>query len=147
MDRELRKLAEKYALVYTRYLDDLTFSSNVPIGSKKRQAIRKIISKAKFKINHKKVVRADLSKRHAVINGVCIEGSGRYFLPRFVLKELQAMLHEVLSSDNYYLSFVHEIIAGKMGLFKSMTNVGSLNATEKRVMGMYARFKIQSGKK
>jgi hypothetical protein len=142
IDSRLRYVAtECHNLVYTRYLDDLTFSSDNVIGGKKRKQIREVLVSAGFNINHAKSKVLDLAKTHqaAVINGVGIERSGRFFLPRKALRELELLLHRASSlveagglplPDQY-------VIHGKMGVFESLTSKTHSTNREKRVLEIY----------
>ncbi|MFA6295473.1 MAG: reverse transcriptase domain-containing protein [Candidatus Paceibacterota bacterium] len=136
IDGYLRELCTKYNLVYTRYIDDLTFSSTVPIGLKKRKEIRKIIRKAGFEISDRKAKVIDLRKGPTTINGVGICLDGRTFLPRRVLKQIQALIHRALEKGDIKPSIIH----GKMSLLKAVTLPGYRTMTESRVFGMYNKY-------
>lgn len=70
LDRRLRyyfyrkenKQEPEKSVTYTRYVDDLVFSSGVRINDKERGAIRRMISEAGFKINHRKSFVLDRKK-------------------------------------------------------------------------------------
>ena len=55
LDNELLKLARYYNWVFTRYADDMTFSSRFPIDKLHIEAITKAIESAGFEVNPKKV--------------------------------------------------------------------------------------------
>ena len=57
LDRQLNKLAKEYKLRYSRYADDITFSSNRNVFQKDgtfRKRLEEIITKQRFSINEKK---------------------------------------------------------------------------------------------
>lgn len=62
LDDRLRYYLEKFKdrdhpeneFIYTRYLDDLVFSRNLPVGAQVRRTIRRAINEAGFPVNHKK---------------------------------------------------------------------------------------------
>ncbi len=71
IDKELKKFSDKYNLVYTRYRDDLIFSSKKrSIGKKIRKEIRFILSAFGFETNIKKDKIINLNKKKAIILGV-----------------------------------------------------------------------------
>lgn len=55
LDDQLTKYAENMIWKYTRYADDMTFSSNLQIDSDKVHSIRQLISNAGFQVNERKV--------------------------------------------------------------------------------------------
>jgi hypothetical protein len=55
MDNELLRFAQQKRLRYSRYVDDLSFSSDEPIDASHFHAIYNIISQKGFTINHDKV--------------------------------------------------------------------------------------------
>lgn len=57
LDKQLGDYASWSGTTYTRYVDDLTFSSPNHIGSKTEQEITSIINKFGFQVNHNKVRR------------------------------------------------------------------------------------------
>lgn len=59
LDQHLRGYSRVNCLTYTRYVDDLLFSSQGRIGKKRRRAIRDSIRKSGLVINEKKAVLVD----------------------------------------------------------------------------------------
>lgn len=74
LDRELAAYCQRQGdIVYTRYLDDLTFSSNFRVGAKRRAALRDIINNQPgAELNHKKTKVHDIRKGPVTITGVSI---------------------------------------------------------------------------
>lgn len=137
IDSELRKLSNKYDVTYTRYLDDFTFSSNKPIGARKRRKFRKVITKAGFDISHHKSKVLDLSKGEVFINGIGISQEGDLFLPRHYLDRLNGCIHLALKGE-----VKPEKVESMMGSFKSITQK-PFNRTEQKTMERYKRFRRQ----
>ncbi|MDD5032530.1 MAG: reverse transcriptase domain-containing protein [Candidatus Pacebacteria bacterium] len=93
VDEEMGKLCLKYGMTYSRYLDDLIFSSKRRLGKQKREAIRRVIEKSGFKINHRKIVIADTKKTPITITGIGIAEGGRLFVRRGFLKRINGLIH------------------------------------------------------
>jgi hypothetical protein len=81
LDAPLGKYAARQGLSYSRYLDDLTFSSSTDqIGSTKRRRIREAVWSAGFQLNDRKSqVGLDLSRQPIIVAGVQLQW--RYELP------------------------------------------------------------------
>lgn len=124
---------------YTRYLDDLIFSSRATIGAKKRRAIRQIVENAGMQINHPKSRVFDLGKGPVVINGVGLAEGGRIFLPRHYLRKIRGLLHRAMEKRDISL----ERIAGFMGVFWELTNRRHPNRTELGVIRLYRKYRYQ----
>lgn len=92
LDREMAILCKRYYLTYTRYLDDLTFSSKRRFGKKKRETLRKVIEQARFEISHGKTVIADIKKQPVVITGIGIK-DGKIFIKRSFLRKINGLMH------------------------------------------------------
>lgn len=134
LDRDLRALCRRFGLIYTRYLDDITISSqSEPIGKRKRRAIRDLIINAGFPLNHAKSKVCDLKKQPLVITGVGLEWPGRIFLPRRYLRRLRGVLHRAVRHGNISRSKLN----GMMGVFWAATDPGRLNAAERKITQCY----------
>lgn len=57
LDEDLIQLSESMLWVFTRYADDMTFSSNRPINAQMIQSITEVINKHQFTVNFRKVQR------------------------------------------------------------------------------------------
>lgn len=101
LDTQLTKLAKKYKLKYSRYADDITFSSfkekypkkilvesnqGTEIGSE----LESILKKNSFPINYKKLHMFDYRKRQ-MVTGLVVNQFAN--LPREYIKEIRAILH------------------------------------------------------
>lgn len=96
LDYRLLKIAKKYRLDYTRYADDLTFSTNdkkfLDLQTKFYEEIDEEIKRAGFKINEKKV-RLQYKDSRQVVTGLVVNEkinvSSTYY------KETRAMAHHL----------------------------------------------------
>ncbi|OGY96685.1 MAG: hypothetical protein A2122_00900 [Candidatus Liptonbacteria bacterium GWB1_49_6] len=82
-------------VTYTRYVDDLTFSSKKRIGRGTRRQIRRLLHNAEFTINNGKNFVIDLANPKTpriTITGIGLEYGGRMFVSRERLRELEKML-------------------------------------------------------
>lgn len=131
-DRALRAYTDMHGITYTRYLDDCTFSADQPLGERTRTAIRACITATGFAINHRKSFVADLAKGAVVITGVGLDISGRCFLPRRYLRDLERRIHRARTRED------EAAIHGRMGAFYATRPRGQLlNATERRLARRY----------
>ncbi|MDP2704641.1 MAG: reverse transcriptase domain-containing protein [bacterium] len=152
IDRDLHALCEKYSLTYTRYLDDLTFSSKRPIGERKRKAIRAIIEEAGFRVNHRRSQVHDLRKGPIVITGVGLryregEGKERYrrtetFLPRSYLRKIRGLIHRAITKGDVN----DALVEGMMGVFRDVTRFRVLNRTEASMVNAYNEYRKSRGR-
>jgi hypothetical protein len=136
LDVHLRGLCEQYKIVYTRYLDDLTFSSPYTIGKKKRRKILRTVRDAGFEISNKKTQVLDLAKDPAVINGIGIEQNGRLFLPRRILVSMQGKLHQAYA-DRVSMNRVHGLVGALVAISKGK----ALTTSEQKVLESYRTLK------
>lgn len=114
VDAELKEYCGRWGITYSRYLDDLIFSSAAPIGKRKRRKIRAVVEEAGFQINHRKSEVRDLEKGPIVINGVGLEYGGRMFVPRWYLRKLIRTLYRAIHHPG---SVNRNKLAGMMGVF------------------------------
>lgn len=139
LDSKLAEICERYKLIYTRYLDDLTFSSKRRrIGKRRRQVIRSVILEAGFQINHRKSVVHDLKKSPLIITGIKLEYGGRTMITRSFLRTLRGLIH-LAKSGRVDPIKVH----GRMGAFHSCVMKGQhfFNRTEEKVLRSYDELK------
>jgi hypothetical protein len=136
IDEPLSQLCREYGLTYTRYLDDLTLSSNKVIGRVKRKRIRDIIEQAGFTTHHRKAKVYDLRIGTIVITGVGLEYGGRMFLPRYFLRYLRGLLNLGMEDP---IGLRHQI-EGAMGVFRGLTK-RRRNEIEQDIVRRYRRFR------
>src|SRR5690606_14369243 len=96
LDYRLLKIAKKYRLDYTRYADDLTFSTNdkkfLDLQTKFYEEIDEEIKRAGFKINEKKV-RLQYKDSRQVVTGLVV--NEKINVPSTYYKETRAMAHHL----------------------------------------------------
>jgi len=101
-DDIIDELAKAKDIVYTRYADDLSFSSLSPIAEEFRQQIQKIITGFGFRINSTKS-RLVGPKCCRQVTGLTI--NEKISIPRVRRRQMRARFHQVLKSPG---SFSHE---------------------------------------
>jgi RNA-directed DNA polymerase len=131
LDYRIEKYCTKREIVYTRYADDLTFSSdNRELLHKIFGMINKIVEDEGFKINKNKTVFMT-PKMHKSITGVTIN-SGVPKAPKELKRTVRAMLHNAIVTGNYnnldkirgYIAYINSIENGyRENIFKYITKL------------------------
>ncbi len=91
LDRDLKEFCVINNLTYTRYADDLTFSSDLEITTDTILDIINLINKNDFQINEKKL-RLKTSGRRQIVTGLTV--NEKVNVDRKLLKKIRAMLHD-----------------------------------------------------
>lgn len=120
MDRELKAIADKNNLIYTRYADDITFShknKNFRI-TKVIESTKKVLEYYGLKLNRKKT-RVLRPHKRMCITGVVI--NEKLSVPKYVWRNVRAQLHN-LTVNNQSLSLEeYQKLRGKIewiGMFR-----------------------------
>lgn len=92
MDADLANFAKANDLVYSRYADDLSFSSNHPIHNDTVLDIYSIIQRNHFKVNDKKI-RMRHSGQRMVVTGITV--NEKVNVNRSFLKRVRAMIYDM----------------------------------------------------
>ncbi|HBD7333727.1 TPA: retron St85 family RNA-directed DNA polymerase, partial [Legionella pneumophila] len=99
--------AKKNQLVYTRYADDLTFSSKHSFESKLIQKLIndtiKNIDYLNLRLNISKIRHFNI-KEHVSITGLSITPDNKVSIGKKRKKEINALIHQYKNNDNYSLS-------------------------------------------
>jgi RNA-directed DNA polymerase len=90
-DKDLADFSKAHQLVYTRYADDLTFSSDLLITKEIISDIVGLIEKHHFRINEKKF-RLISAQRQQMVTGIVV--NKKINVDRKMLKKIRAMLHD-----------------------------------------------------
>lgn len=151
MDIRILKIAKKYRLDYTRYADDLTFSTNnkyfLNDYDKFLEDIKNIIHRSGFELNSKKT-RLLFSNSRQEVTGLVV--NKKISVPKEYYKNTRAMAHS-LYKNGYFLiddevgtieqlegrfSFINQI--NLYNIDKKKKNMWHLNSKEKQ----YQKFMI-----
>jgi RNA-directed DNA polymerase len=95
LDRDLLEFSTAQELTYTRYADDLTFSSNFLITSDHILDIINIIHEHRFNINEKKL-RLQTSNQKQSVTGLTV--NDKVNVDRKLLRKVRAMLHDLTTN-------------------------------------------------
>jgi RNA-directed DNA polymerase len=95
LDADLTHFCQQLEISYTRYADDLTFSSDSIFSDEIIQQIRSLIEKHHFEINEKKV-RLKTANRKQTVTGLTV--NQKVNVDRMFLKKIRAMLHDLTTS-------------------------------------------------
>lgn len=143
VDEKLRMFAKKEELVYSRFVDDLTFSSDIDISKRVRNHIRTVLADAGCVVNDSKVHKLDLLKHPVCITGIGINLSGKMFVPRRRLASMKALVHRAIEKGDVSSDQVH----GTLGLFVYLMERNRIhlkrNKTEIKVFDLYQQFKTR----
>ena len=95
LDEELRMFCSENGLHFTRYADDLTFSSDTLISQDTIQNIIQLINKHDFEVNKKKL-RLHSSNRRQTVTGLTV--NEKVNVDRKLFKKIRAMLHDMTTN-------------------------------------------------
>jgi RNA-directed DNA polymerase len=138
LDTHLIKLARKYDCVYTRYADDLTFSTNLPKFPEELAqlkdgawttgaALLKIIKKSGFSVNESKV-RLQFEDSQQNVTGLVVNHKAN--TPASYRSTLRAMAKNLFKTG----SFTHDTyIKDSSGAYSKQTELGTLD----QLQGMF----------
>ena len=103
-DARVSKLAKKYRLNYTRYADDLTFSTNnhkfLDVESEFFAELKKEIDNAGFKINEKKT-RVQYHDSRQEVTGIVV--NKKLHVNRDYYKKTRAMAYHLYKNGEYFI--------------------------------------------
>ncbi len=112
LDIRLVRIAKKYKLSYSRYADDITFSSNgkIPESLAKRdnknsiwiigEELEKEIEKSGFKINHQKT-RLFTPQKQQTVTGIVVNKNLN--VNNYYQKKNRAMLHKLFQTKKFFI--------------------------------------------
>ncbi|WP_314976136.1 retron Ec67 family RNA-directed DNA polymerase/endonuclease [Abiotrophia defectiva] len=133
MDIKIAKLCKKYRLMYTRYADDLTFSTNDHrfIHSKKRFLVdlRYIIETQGFEINMDKVRFQDKEHRQSV-TGLVV--NNKINVPKEYYKKTRSMAYALYSKGSFEIEGKSGSIRQLEGRFAYINDIERYNNREKK---------------
>jgi RNA-directed DNA polymerase len=116
LDRRLMGLANKQGIVYTRYADDLTFSSEnrKPRPPVIRDIVRSIVEDEGFRLNEEKAAIMSVGRRQ-LVTGLVVSEHG-INIPRRIRRLLRSAIHhwpqqteERRASIRGWVSYLHAI--------------------------------------
>lgn len=123
LDADLIRFAENNGLAYTRYADDLTFSSNNKITPELVNAIKNIITQNHFLVNEKKVYQKT-SNRKQTVTGITV--NQKVNVDRKLLKKIRAMLHDLSNNGLDVATKKHFNFTGAYNLKYQQTFINRL---------------------
>jgi RNA-directed DNA polymerase len=95
LDQDIKSFSSLKTLTYTRYADDLTFSSDQPITNDDILDIINLIKNNGFAVNEKKL-RLKTSNRKQTVTGLTV--NEKVNVDRKLLKKIRAMLHDMVTN-------------------------------------------------
>lgn len=92
LDADLKRFCEIHQLLYSRYADDLTFSSDDPISPTTIVDIKHLVENHNFEINSNKTRLTTLNRRQ-VVTGITV--NEKVNVDRKLIKKIRAMSHDL----------------------------------------------------
>jgi RNA-directed DNA polymerase len=118
LDFQLLEISNKYNLVYTRYADDLTFSSDLQIPEEAINRIKDVITENKLLINERKF-RLQSKFRQQTVTGIKVNQKTN--VDRRYIRNIRAILNDIkwnglekASLKHYKLKEVDEMIVNRL---------------------------------
>ncbi|MEC2277790.1 retron Ec67 family RNA-directed DNA polymerase/endonuclease [Bacillus velezensis] len=133
LDMKILKIAKKYKLDYTRYADDLTFSTNNKSFDEKSEEfisqLEMIIKQSGFKINRKKT-RLQYKQSRQVVTGLVV--NKKVNVPRNFYKNTRAMANSLYKNGSFTINGVEGSLKQLEGRFSFINHINKENNKEKK---------------
>jgi RNA-directed DNA polymerase len=148
LDIRINSLARKARCVYTRYADDLTFSTNLKVFPKDiavqlneddhnweaGNKLKRIIERSGFSINKKKT-RMQYTTSRQEVTGLTV--NKRINTPKFYRKKVRAMVHNIVKTGQFQIMNEGEKQDGELtqlhGMLGFIYHVDFVNSTLQKV--------------
>lgn len=133
MDIRILKIAKKYRLDYTRYADDLTFSTNnkyfLNDYDKFLEDIKNIIHRSGFELNSKKI-RLLFSNSRQEVTGLVV--NKKISVPKEYYKNTRAMAHSLYKNGYFLIDDEVGTIEQLEGRFSFINQINLYNIDNKK---------------
>lgn len=148
LDSRLRWWCENRGIVYTRYVDDLVFSSSQFIGEEERREIRRFVSSARHEVNHRKSKVLDLHKGTVFVTKVGLEHQPGSDVARIVFSQKKRRrLHGAIRSYLVGQKDWPEMVSGLIGEFLYYyRTVPKKTATDRKTFALCKAFEAEWAK-
>jgi len=139
IDYETWRICRSMRIVYTRYVDDLTFSAGHHVfgWDTKRWLLRELRSGGFEQNFAKTTITQDLNATPVTITGLKLCGNGRIYVPRKYLIKLRGMLHMALKGAPIERDMVNGYMSVFWSGFGGRSEFPDLTATERHVWWLY----------
>ncbi len=108
-------------LKYSRYADDLTFTSSEPIPKDFVEEVILVVLRSGFRVNRRKTEHYGTLSRDIVICGVRLR-DGKLLLPRKTLRRYRSLFHKSLRYESHQIpATLQNQINGTLGLLTMVT--------------------------
>lgn len=152
LDLHMRKLCEQERICYTRYADDLVFSSDRIIAYPTREKIRSLIFRAKFDVNHRKSKLRSRDMGTVFVTKIGLRNPGEnsnnsqvavLVFPQKKRRKLHGLIGSYLRKQMDHPSLVSGYIAEFLYYYK---NVAVKTETDKKTFALCKAFKAEREK-
>lgn len=148
IDTRLRRFCERRDITYTRYVDDLVFSSWDCIGHETRRALRDIIEQSGMAINHRKshVLARSMGTVHVTKVGLIAEKAterGLLVFPQKKRRKLHGAIRSYLVGQTDWPEVVSGLIAEFLYYYK---HVEVKTRTDYKTFGLCKEFEKEWAK-
>ncbi len=148
LDSRLRRWCERHDIIYTRYVDDLAFSSAIPIDENQRREIRRFVRESGFEVNRRKSKVLALVQGTVFITKVGLEyqpgkEAARVVFPQGKRRTLHTLIGSYLTEQTDWPEKVSGLIAEFLYHYK---NVWPKTETDKKTFALCQAFEREWAK-
>jgi hypothetical protein len=148
LDSKVRWWAERRGIVYTRYVDDLVFSSKRLITRDERREVRQFVVDSGFRVNHRKSRVLSLAQGTVFVTKVGLERQedspvSRLVFPQKKRRRLHGLIKAYLSQNMDWPEYVSGYIAEFLYYYRC---VGKRTKTDEKTFALCRAFEVEWAK-
>lgn len=148
LDSKVRWWAERREIVYTRYVDDLVFSSKRLITRDERREVRQFVVDSGFRVNHRKSRVLSLAQGTVFVTKVGLERQeespvSRLVFPQKKRRRLHGLIKAYLSQNMDWPEYVSGYIAEFLYYYRC---VGKRTKTDEKTFALCRAFEAEWAK-
>lgn len=147
LDSRLRNLCDKYNMKYSRYVDDMVFSREIPVNGDVRREIRDAVQHAGFRVNRRKTKVLCVGMGSVWVTGVGLTSSqGSHLLRITFSQKSRRKLHGMIGSYLKGQFDNPEFISGHVAQFIYYFNQVEPTATDLKTFRLCKEFEADWAK-